>query len=264
MCIDARGDRYSKSVERVSTKTFKAAATGLSDSEAASYPFFNADPAVIAVTTALPLAPLSKFACRTLSIDGIDIYSAHREQALTTPDILSDGDCQVRKKWYRTSEPIPFGSTSARCHGFSGFGAITVYRSPEVCKIPPRLPPTRSVACHPSLMHSATALAECFDSISSNGGFFLMSPTLEHPASRITASPATTLRMSFPLWFGGTVAPGRRKQKAQREAGLKATNLQETKRLELLYRVQALDQPPLPSPSSNTHLPQFYVSKNSR
>ncbi len=144
----------------------------------------------------------------------------HRAQALTTPDILSDGDCHVRKKWYRTTAPAPFGSTSARCHGFSGLGAITVYRSPVVCKIPPRLPPTRFVPCHPSRMHSATALGERGESISSSGGFFLISPTLEHPTNITAAIAAIKIRMLFPhlIWPDCSTAGG--EQKAQHLAGL--------------------------------------------
>lgn len=110
-----------------------------------------------------PDAPHSSSAPRTRQhryLKSTDNGSPHRAQAVTTPEIFSDGVCHVRKKWYRTREPAPFGSTSARCHGISGLGAITVYRVPDVCNIPPRLPPIKSVACHPSRMHSATALGE--------------------------------------------------------------------------------------------------------
>ncbi|SFV12785.1 hypothetical protein SAMN05428951_11999 [Pseudomonas sp. OV546] len=41
----------------------------------------------------------------------------------------------------------------------------------------------------------------------------LRSPGVVHPASIPTATAAIKIRMSFPLWFGGTVALGGRCKK---------------------------------------------------
>jgi hypothetical protein len=115
----------------------------------------------------------------------------YRAQLFTTSVTLEEGSCQVRKKWYATVEPFDVGVMSATCHGDSGLGAITEYRSPDDCNTPPTLPPISDVPCHPSRMHSATFFADFADESFINGGLLLISLAVEHPANSATANAPT-------------------------------------------------------------------------